>query len=286
MKRLLFRLGVICFFFISFSSCNDGKDKAIQSLTLERDSLENVLFSRDSTIISMNGYLEVIASSLDSIKDAEQIYTLTRDEEGHALSRNVIQENLNLLERVLRRQRNRIEELDSVLSVTSDSVSYYRRMISYLYTQIDQKDAQINQMRQELEQKDHTITVLKKQVNTIQQSLEQAETINQEMIDNNERVQNTGYILAASKKELQSMGVIEKGLFKKKNVNYSNIETGRFDLVDKRTFIEIAFEDDIKVLSSMPDDSYSIIDIPGGVMLRITNPERFWSLTSYLIIQL
>lgn len=272
---------------IAISSCYHKKDQAtILGLVSERDSLANVLYNRDSMVLAMNSYIGIIASSLDSIKTAEQIYTLTRDVEGKALSRDVIQDNLNLLESVIKRQRNRIAELDSVLKVTSDSVGYYRQIISYLYAQIDQKDEQINQMRQELNQKDRTITVLKERVNTIQQNLEQVETANQEMIDNNERIQNTGYILAASKKELQAMGVIERGLFKKKNVNYSNIETNRFDLVDKRTFTEISFEDDIKVLSSMPEDSYTITDIQGGVMLRITNPERFWSLTSYLIIQL
>ena len=41
-----------------------------------------------------------------------------------------------------------------------------------------------------------------------------------------------------------------------------------------------------KVLTNQPTDSYQLIDNNGSMILKITNPTKFWSLTNYLVIQL
>ena len=295
MKRIITHFCFGCLFAIWLSSCYSNKDRAIESLTSQCDSLENVLFGRDSMVLAMNSYLEVIASSLDSIKEAEQIYTLTRDVEGNSLSRDVIQENLDLLERVLKRQRDRIEELDSTLKVTSDSVGYYRQLISYLYIQIDKKDEEIRQMKQELDQKDKTIRTLTTRVNTTQQKLdeaellakEQSETIDlqSEIMDLNQRLANTGYVLLASKKELQSMGILSRGL--KKTINYDNIDPSKFQKLDMREITEIPLSSNsATILSTMPADSYKIERVDNGTTIKILDPGKFWSITTFLIIQI
>lgn len=295
MKRIITHFCFGCLFAIWLSSCYSNKDRAIKSLTSQCDSLENVLFGRDSMVLAMNSYLEVIASSLDSIKEAEQIYTLTRDVEGNSLSRDVIQENLDLLERVLKRQRDRIEELDSTLKVTSDSVGYYRQLISYLYIQIDKKDEEIRQMKQELDQKDKTIRTLTTRVNTTQQKLdeaellakEQSETIDlqSEIMDLNQRLANTGYVLLASKKELQSMGILSRGL--KKTINYDNIDPSKFQKLDMREITEIPLSSNsATILSTMPADSYKIERVDNGTTIKILDPGKFWSITTFLIIQI
>lgn len=295
MKRSIIHILVICIYAFSLASCGNNKSQTIQYLASQRDSLENVLNGRDSMVLAMNGYLGVIASSLDSIKVAEQIYTLTRDAEGNAISRDVIQDNLDLLKGVLKRQRERIEQLDSILKDTSDSVGYYRQLISYLYIQIDRKDEEIKQMKQDLENKDKTIKTLTTRVNTAQKKLDEAEMlakeqsemigIQSEIMDLNQKIANTGYVLLASKKEMQSMGILSRGL--KKSINYDKIDPSKFQKLDMRELTEIPLSSSsATILSAMPADSYKIERVDDGTVIKILDPGKFWSITLFLIIQI
>lgn len=289
-----FALSLLCL--IVCSGCYSKRDKAtIRLLTSERDSLEDVLFDRDSMVLAMNDYIGVIATSLDSIKTAEHIYSITRNVEGTPLSKDEIQENLDLLESVIKRQRSRIEDLDSMLMNTRDSVGYYRQLISYLYTQLDLKDESIRQMKEELEQKDKTIRNLTGRVNTIQRNLDQAEKKTKEqsetiemqstIMDLSQQLANTGYILIAKKKELQSMGILSKGL--RKTINYKNIDPSKFQKLDMREITEIELSSSsASILSTMPSDSYSIENKSDGTIIKILDPGRFWSITTFLIIEI
>lgn len=275
---------VVTFVFIS---CNYQK-KQMASMAIERDSLVSALSERDDAIQEMNDFVEIIASSLDSIKKAEGLYTLTRTPEGVYLKKDEILNNLDLLENVIRRQRERIGDLENMLKESRDSTNSYIVLIKHLYAQIEEKDAQIKQMKKDLDSKNKQISTLKAKVNTIQKNLDEADKMidaQNDLLKGTDKILNTGYILAASKKELQSMGILSKRLLSQK-VNYANIDTSRFDEVDMREFQEITFESSFKVLSTMPDDSYEVIRNGSSYILKVTDPGKFWSLTQYLIVQL
>ena len=270
-----------------FISCNQQK-KQMASMAIERDSLVSALSERDFEIQEMNDFVEIIASSLDSIKNAEGIYTLTRTNEGVLLKKDEIRNNLELLENVIRRQRERIGYLEDMLKESRDSTNSYIVLIKHLYAQIDEKDAQIKQMKNELDSKNKQINTLRAQVKSIQKNLDEADKMidaQNDLLEGTDKLLNTGYILAASKKDLQSMGILSRRLLSQK-INYANIDLSRFDEVDMREFQEITFEGSFKVLSTMPDDSYEVIKNGSSYVLRVTDPGKFWSLTQYLIVQL
>lgn len=279
---------------ISFVSCNNRKAQ-INSITQERDSLIAMLSERDSMALEMNNYIEVIASSLDSIKEAEGIYTLTRTPEGVMLQKDEIKNNLDLLENVLHRQRGRIEDLEAMLRESRDSTNTLIVLIKHLYAQIDEKDAQIKKFASELDDMNKQISTLRNRERTIRKDLNEAyKTIDQQneiideqkgVLDGTNDMLNTGFFLAASKKELQSMGILSRGLLSQKLV-YSNIDPSQFDVIDMRELHEITFEKPFKVLSSMPEDSYVIERNVDSYILKITDPGKFWSISQYLIVQL
>ena len=42
-----------------------------------------------------------------------------------------------------------------------------------------------------------------------------------------------------------------------------------------------------KVLTNQPADSYEIVEAPNGSkVLKITNPDRFWNVSNFLIVQI
>lgn len=279
-------------------SCKQ-QQREIARLTSELDSLMAVTTEKDSIQREFENYMGIIASTIDSIRTQESILTLTKDENGNPFSRKQIRENLLLLENVINRQRERIEELETQLALKGqDSTSYYRQLILYLYDQIEEKNSQIESLKQEMSRKDRHIAALDSQVSVLKQdvmelerqNLDRDETIlaqNAALQAQDEQI-NTGHILIASRKQLQELDVIGKGLTSRKKINYVNLDDSIFTTVNLRSIQEIQLESKSpKILTAHPSDSYDIVrkDQTHSVLV-ITDPGRFWSLTVYLIIQL
>ena len=250
---------------------------------------------KDSVADAMNDYLEVISSSLDSIKVAEDIYSLSVDKDGRKLKRAEIKDNLNLLEDVIHRQRSRIEELETRLKESQDTESKYKVLIANLYAQIDEKDARIRRMQADLAMRDKQIAALNTQVTIIKQDLASAEEKNKEqgevieyqsnVLATQDKIANTGYIISGTKRELQQMGVLDRSLIPR--IQSGNWSQESATQVDMREFREISFKSPrLKVLSAMPSGSYSIINNFDGTTLTVKDPGLFWSITSFLVIQL
>lgn len=271
---------------VMFCSCG-GRKAQIAALTQERDSLANSLIERVATVQEMNDFIGTIASSLDSIKQAEGIYTLTTTPDGVPLQRDEIMENIGLLENVIVRQKEKIAYLEAKYRESRDSASSYRVLIRHLYAQIDAKDAEIKELKAEIDNKNTQLSTLRDRVGRIQRDLDDADQMIFEQntaLKSNERKMNTCYVLCGTKKDLQDMGVLSKGLLSQK-VNYSAIDQAVFDKVDRREFQEMTFPTSIKVLSTMPEDSYTIEKTGNVYVLTVTDRTRFWSMTPYLIIQ-
>lgn len=280
---------------MALSSC-EYKSDSVKALENQRDSLLIELSQRDSVANAMNDYLETISSSLDSIKNAENIYSITVGEDGQRLRKDVIKNNLNLLEQVIQRQRVRIEDLESRIKASRDSSSHYKIIIANLYRQLDEKDAQIRKIQEEMDRKEKIIVRLNQEMNSVKETLASAEEKNREqseviemqtgILNIQDKLANTGFIVAASKKELQQMGVLGTG-FNSAKIDYSNIDTSKYPQVDMREFSEMSFEGKrIKLLSSMPADSYTIVKSKEGSILSVTDQGKFWSITPILIIQI
>ena len=193
------------------------------------------------------------------------------------------------------RQRNRIEQLEGLLMARNDSTSSYRTLITNLYEQIDLKDAKIKEMQDELSKKELAIASLNKQVISIQNDLANAEEKNREqnemielqstILSTQDKIVNTGYFFAGKRKELQDKGILSKSLIPV--IVTANLTPDLFNPVDMREFTEITLNSKrVKILSSMPEGSYSLQKSGNNTILRIEDPGRFWNITPYLVIQL
>lgn len=288
--------------FCTFTACdNRGKDKEIERLAAERDSLITITQKQDSVQLMMDNYIETLASTMDSIRVQEKILTLKTDENGRPLKRQQIRENLLLLSEVIHRQRQRIEELEAkLIGRGQDSTSNYRTVISHLYEEIDAKNAEIARMEKELNQKNVMISQLNSRVSSLEQDVEtissrareqeqmlseQAEILT---VQNNQI--NTGYVKIATRKTLMNEGFLKKGLFSGGGLETDGLNMASFDVVDIREFHEVKLSSARpKLLTAHPTSSYSIkkdTESNNSSYLVITDPAAFWSISNYLVVQL
>ena len=101
-------------------------------------------------------------------------------------------------------------------------------------------------------------------------------------ISNQDRQIHTAWYVFGTKKELAENRILEKG-----DVLKSNFNRNYFTKIDIRVDKEIKlYSKSAKILTSHPSSSYTLQrDASKQYILRITNPEVFWSTSKYLVVQ-
>lgn len=294
MSSLVFAIGLLCL------SCTSKKQQErIASLTQTLDSLQQIAQQQDSSRAILDAYVETIAMTLDSIRINEQILTVQVDEGGHRLKKSEIERNLETLADIIKRQRERIQDLEMNLKNHGvDSSSHYQKIIAHLYLELDKKNQRIAELERSLQLQSRTISHLNSRVSNLETDMdalstharEQAETIamQTDIMKAQDAQLNVGYLFIGSRKELQQAGILSKNIFSGSKISASELDLSKFAQIDIREFSEIICESrHPKVLSSHPAGSYSI-EKTGEKSARLTikDPGAFWSLCNYLIIQL
>ena len=277
MKRTLTILSVALVAFM-LSSCVE-KSKKYQQLMAEKNAvvLENQNIEREYN--AALGIISDVENNLSAIRDAEGMMMLKNE---NNTQRDQLNSELIQIKEQMAVNRAKLDSLSNVLDKSNKDRSYLRNTIKKLQAQIEEKEATIAQMQEQLAQKDQEIAGLNTQVNNLNEDLSKVNAKNDEqsrLIAEQILEMNKVYYIGASKKELK-----EKGILTSNYILRSEVPAEAFTQVDKREVNEIAFEGKkVKVLSAHPVESYTIVNNGTQVVLQITNPELFWSVTKYLV---
>ena len=244
----------------------------------ELDSLKTALEQRNADYNELNEFLGVIATGLDSIAIQEgQILT---PGESPALNRDQLKKNLG----------QRIAELEKKLKSGNANSAQLKTIITSLKQQLAQKDEEITMLRKQVDDKNMDINNLKQNVQTLRQRSElQAGMIvsQQETILAQDASIHTAYIKIGTKKELKNLGLLTGGsLFKKSKVDFTKIDKSLFKAVNKGDKIEIPTTKKATVMTPQPEDSYRIDQVHKSQVLSVVNPEKFWGVSDFVIIQI
>ena len=271
---------------VAMPSCNNQND--VSKLQQRVDSLQVALTNSENDYGQLNEYLNVISDGLDSIALTENDIIMANGE-SPSLNREQIKRNLSQFREVLKKQREKIENLEKSLSSEKGTNVKLLNIIKTLLLQLDEKDAKIVELQQQLEQNKVSINKLVTQYGQLShQSDEQLQTIAQqtEVLQQQDKAIYEGYIKMGSKQELKSEGLLQGGIFKKTKVDVSKIDVSQFQPVDIRLTTEIEIPSkNPKILSPMPSNSYELRKDGNSTFLIIVNTEKFWSISKFLIIQ-
>lgn len=270
-----------------FSSCGESKMEIRQREVI--DSLESVNFQLRMNHDDLQRYLAVIADGFDSLA-IEEGELLAKDVlEGNTLNRQRIKQNLDHVQGLLERHRERIDALEQKLYNSNADASNLRTIISTLRKQLDAKEQELLKIRAELEGNKKDIAILKKRIAHLdEEQKEQAQIIEEQKqaIQHQQRQMSVGYIKIATKKELKSLGLLSGGFLKKSKVDYSQLDVTLFQEVDLDSISSFTLPKKYKVLTPVPEGCYKITpNAQGGNTFTITDPGRFWNVTKFLIIQ-
>ena len=265
------------------TSCNGGS----ASMKEQLDSLQTAYEQRDADYNELNEYLGVIATGLDSINLQEG--QILRSDEGPALSREQIKKNLDTYKQTLESQRERIAVMEKKLKTNQKYSAHLRSIIASLKQQLAQKDEEIANLRKLVDDKNMDISKLKENVLNLQQRNEmQAGLIasQEETITSQAASMHTAYVMIGTKKELKKQGLLTGGFLKKTKVDFTKVDKSLFKAIDTRSTQKIDIPGKkAKVMTPQPEDSYRIDQVYKNLVLSVTNPEKFWGVTDFVIIQ-
>lgn len=265
-------------------ACNNEKTGSNLPQVSQTDSLQKIIEQKDNEINDMMGILNDIDEGFRLINEAENRVSVAKDGEG-ADKKQRIRENIQFIQQRLAQNRELIEKLRKQVSESSVKGEEMKRTIENLVKQLEDKDHQLKDLRAQLEAKDihieeldMTINSLNKDVSNLKGESEQKS----QTISNQDKQLNTAWYVFGTKKELKKQQILVNG-----KVLQGNFNKSYFTKIDIRNFKELKlYSKSAKLLTMHPSSSYKLErDSKDQYVLRITNPQIFWSTSKYLVVQ-
>uniref|UniRef100_UPI0040273230 Cbp1 family collagen-binding glycoprotein adhesin n=1 Tax=Prevotella sp. TaxID=59823 RepID=UPI0040273230 len=280
MKKLFF---MVCCAALLMTGCKDGKNAPGQASVQQTDSLNDVIAQKDSEINEMMGTLNDIEEGFRLINEAENRVALLKNGEGTSKKQN-LKENIQFIAERMKQNRELIAKLQKQLESSTLKGGQLKKTIDNLTAQLEEKDKQLLALREELDKKDIHISELDETIGNLNTNVSNLSADNQqkaETINAQDKQLNTAWYVFGTKKELKGQHILEGG-----KVMNGNFNKNYFTKVDIRNTTEIKlYSKSAKLLTAHPASSYSLThDASKQYVLRITNPQIFWSTSKYLVV--
>ena len=264
-------------------ACKQEKPKADLALVQQRDSLNQVIAQKDNEINDMMSTMNEIEEGFREISEAENRVSIAKDGEG-ANKQQRIRENMQFIQQTMKQNRDLINKLRQQLRESSFKGEQLKRAIENLAQQLEEKNQQIQQLRAELDAKDIHILELDENIanlNTDVSNLTAESSRKTETINAQDKELNTAWFVFGTKSELKEQNIYVKG-----KVLQSNFNKEYFTKIDIRVDKEIKlYSRSAELLTAHPSNSYTLQrDANKQYILRITNPQQFWSTSKYLVV--
>lgn len=263
--------------------CQDNKSKVDNAVTAERDSLNKVIAQKDNEINDIMSTFNQIEEGLREIGQAEGRISVARDGEGANRTQRIA-ENMQFIQQTMQQNRELIDKLRTQLRESSINGEQLKKTIESLAMQLEEKDKELQQLRAELDAKDIHIMDLDEKIanlNTNVSNLSSESAKKSETISAQDKQLHTAWFVFGTKKELKDQQILKDG-----KVLQGNFNKEYFTKVDIRVDKEIKlYSRSAKMLTSHPSSSYTLQrDANKQYVLRITDPQLFWSTSKYLVI--
>ena len=272
-----------CLALLLLGACTGKKSSPDLVNMAQNDSLQRIIAQRDSEINDMMSTLNEIQEGLSAINQAENRLSIAREGEG-ANKTAQIKENIKFIANTMARNRELMKRLQQQWRESRFNGDELRKTISNLTQQLDDKAQELQRLKAELDAKDIHIAELDEKIDNLNDNVENLQTDAQQKaqtISNQDKQLNTAWFVFGTKKELKEQHIMENG-----KVLQSNFNKNYFAKIDIRIDKEIKFySKSARILTMHPSGSYTLTpDVNKQYVLRITNPQLFWSTSKYLVV--
>ncbi|MDR1524499.1 MAG: hypothetical protein LBS79_04440 [Tannerella sp.] len=257
----------------------------------ENDSLKLYIKKSEVEMDNMLSILNAIEDDIKSIRDTEKFFDLQNDAELTGSKREQMKNNMKVIAETLKRNRQKLSELQGKLDASHLRSSALQKTIDRLSNDITEKTGLIAKLQNDLARKNLQITQLSEQVEGLHSDIRTLKDVNESQnvrIDSQDKAMHTVYYCFGTKKELKEQNILSGGgLFAKSKALQGDFNKDYFIVIDKRQVTAIPlYASKAKIKTNHPQESYNFFKDPeGNLTLEIEDPEKFWSLSIYLVIE-
>jgi DNA repair exonuclease SbcCD ATPase subunit len=274
---------------VLFSCTNMGKkvteSEEYQKLLAERDSLQAVLKTSDAETQEMMAVISEVEANFDKIREAEK-YISTQSEQSGEMNQDTkkrVSDNFQMIQEILKRNKAQLAELNRKYASSNKQVASLQGTIDRLNREMQESSARMVVLQGELAKRDATIAQLSGDISELaQHAEEQSSTIKEQ-----DKSLHTAYYVFGTAVELKEQKILSGGFLKSTKVMQDTFNKDYFLQIDIREVTEIPlYAPKAKLWSTHPEGTYEFVKgTNDNLTFQITDTQRFWSLTKYLIIE-
>lgn len=282
MKKVLF------IFFVTglIVSCTNVKEsKEYKELEAERDSLIVQSAEADVEAAEMMSVISEVEANFEKIREAEKYITTESVQPGEMSkdTKDRVADNFRMINEILKRNKIQLNELNKKLGSSSKEVVSLKNTISRLNREMQESVDRMVEMQKLIEKRDEQIQQLSQDIVSLADEAEQQSITIQEQ----DKTLHRAYYVFGTAHELKNQKILSGGFLQTTRVMKETFNKEFFLQIDIRDVTEIpVYAPKAKLWSNHPEGTYQFKKGEDGKLtLYITDNQRFWSLTKYLIIE-
>ncbi len=248
--------------------------KAVEQLYQKNKEISQLAEQRDSIINQLEASFDELENTLGIEKN-----------EGDAGQR--IKQDIEHLKDMLDNNDRKSKSLQNTIARSRNERTLFSGRVDSLNNALVSKNDQINGLNQ-------NITNLKTQIDTQKVRINRLASFNADQKNKIEDISaklTTAHYVVGNGKELKEKEIIEKkggflGLFGRVDKLNPKFSRDEFETVNIQTDTIIPLQGEkINLVTVHPSDTYKLVDSSNVKMLKITNPDKFWAASKYLVVE-
>lgn len=262
-----------------------GKSEAELAAQREIDSLKAVNANQAKELEDFMDMAAQVEEGFRMIKEAEGRVDL-KDGNVEGVRKEQIAENMQFIQETMKQNRELIDQLKKKLSKSSGNLSSLQKHLDNLEAEMKMQTTRIQELEAQLAERDQIIATQGEQINQLSEDVTNLTSENEQKtaeVAAQDKQLNTAWFVFGTKSELKEQKILDSGDVLKNG----DFNKGYFTQIDIRYDKDIRFySKSAKLLTNHPAGSYQLVkDAKGEYELHITNPQQFWSVSKYLVVQ-
>jgi hypothetical protein len=271
------------------------KQAEVETLASKNTDLNELIESRDSVVNEMVTAFNDIESNLKFIKEKRKQLSIENETEGGADQKQAIIDDINLMNKMLEESSQHISDLEKKLKNSGIKLNSFQQKLTSLTQTVADQNAEIEEFQRIIQEKDFMVADLNLKVETMEHEIARhTDTIASKLnvIEQKTNQLNTGHVAYGTFKELKEKGLLAReggflGLLGQNKTIQENFDDEYFttlNILETRTIPLNSKK--ANVVSEHPNNSYTLVEEDGLVSyLQIDNPEEFWKISKYAVIE-
>lgn len=272
----------------TLASCESKKQQEDTVVVTTADSLQQILHQKESELNDMVSTLGEIQDGFRKINEAQGRITVER-QRGEGNAKEAILSDLQLIQHTIGLNNELIANLRQQVKESKSSNAQLKKTmettIASLNAQLIDLNKQLETLRAELALKDIKIAEQGEQISNLKGNVNELSVQNENKartVASQDAELHTAYYVFGTKRELKEQNILSGGDV----LRNSNFNKDYFTKIDIRVDKVIKlYSKSARLMTTHPADSYTLdADAKGQYTLRITDPNRFWSVSKYLVV--